>query len=92
MRLPPSVIRIRIASPVRSFGLWLPLFLIWPLVGFITLLLAPFVVTTALILWPSGRGRRLLLTGPRLLELAVALRGLKIEVEEPDQRFLIHIV
>ena len=92
MRLPPSIIRIRIVSPTRSFSLWLPLFLTWPLVGLAALLLAPFVVTAALILWPAGGGRRLLLAGPRLFELAMALRGLRIEVEEPDTRFLIHIV
>ena len=79
-------------SPTRRFGLWFPLFLFWPPVGLVVLFLAPFVATAALILWPAGHGRWLLLAGPRLLGLAVALRGLRIEVEEPDTRFLIHIV
>ena len=92
MRLPPSIVRIRAITPAKSFGLWLPVFLIWPLVGLVAMLLAPFVMTTALVLWPSGHGPRLLLAGPRLFELAMSLRRLKIEVEEPDKRFLIHIV
>ena len=92
MRIPPSILRIRIASPTTRFGLWLPLFLAWPLVGLAALLLAPFVVAASLVLWPKGRGRRLLLAGPRLFELAVALRGLKIEVEETDARVFIYIV
>ena len=92
MRLPPSILRIRIVSPTTSFGLWLPLFLAWPLVGLAALLLAPFVVAVALVLWPAGRGRRLLLAGPRLFELAVALRGLKIEVEETGTLVFVYIV
>ena len=30
MMWPPSVLRLRIDNRQRHFGLWLPLFLIWP--------------------------------------------------------------
>jgi hypothetical protein len=54
--------------------------LIWPLVLAIGILLAPLVVLVALVLWPFGRGRRLLLAGPLLFRVFCALRGLSVEV------------
>ena len=70
------MIRIRAVTPARSFSLWLPVFLIWPLVGLVALFLAPFVLTTALILWPAGRGRR--------RGLGQAIQSDAIGFEEPE--------
>ncbi len=89
MILPPSIMRIKIGEKEKGFRLWLPLFLLWPVVLLVALLLAPFILVGAVVLWPKGWGRPLLLVGPLLLGLVFALRGLTIDVEDGDERVYI---
>ena len=86
---PPSVLRVRIRSSKRRFGLWLPLFLFWPPVLALALALFPIVLVLAILLWPTGRGRPLLLSGPAFFQLFCALRGLVIAVESPSSQVYI---
>ena len=76
--IPPSLLYLRI----QKFGLWLPLFLLWPL----ALILAPFVLIFGLI---SGKPLRFFVEAYRL---CCALRGTLINVEQPGQRIKIRIV
>ena len=92
MTFPPSIMRVRVRSPRRQFGLWFPLFILWPFVALIALLLVPLVLIGAIILWPRGWGRPLLLAGPFLLGLFVATRGLTVKVENPSERIFISFV
>jgi len=89
MTFPPSVMRVRVRNARRQFGLWFPLFILWPLVALIALLLVPLALIGALILWPRGWGRPLLLAGPLLFALLFALRGLTVEVGNPSEQILI---
>ena len=88
---PPSVLRLRIHSQRRHFRLWLPLLLVWPLMVVILLALSPLILVLAIILWPSGMGKPLLLAGPLLFRVFCALRGLEVNVEQPSERVLISI-
>ena len=89
MMWPPSMLRVRIRSRKRRFGLLLPLFLFWPPVLLIALALFPVVLLVALLLWPLGRGRTLRMAGPLFFGLFCALRGLMINVEGSDGQFYI---
>lgn len=46
MKLPPLVARLRVRTRTRSFGLWVPLFLVWMLAF---LLAAPLVLAGILV-------------------------------------------
>jgi galactitol-specific phosphotransferase system IIC component len=89
MMCPPSILRVRIHNRRRHFGLWLPLFLVWPVVMVFGLVLWPLLLIGAAILWPIGWGRPLLLGGPAIFALLCALRGLKIEVNQPSEQVII---
>ncbi len=86
---PPSVLRVKLRSRDRRFTLWLPLFLVWPLVFALLAILGPFVLVLAILVWPLGWGRPLLLTGPLLFRLFCSLRGLEVNVEKPSEQVLI---
>jgi hypothetical protein len=73
----------------RSFGFWLPLFLVWVLLLVIVLPLVPLLLLAALILWPTGWGKPLLLIGPAIIRCICALRSLEIDIEKPSERLLI---
>ena len=92
MILPPSILRLRVQNEQHRFGLWLPLILIWPLIVLAALVLAPLVLVLAIVLWPAGWGRPLLLAGPRLFGLFCALRGLEVRVEQPKERVIVHFM
>ena len=81
MMWPPSLLGFRIQSPTRDFWIWLPLFLLWPLVVLAALVMLPLILLTSLVLWPTGWGRTLLFTGPWLFRMFCALRGLVIDVK-----------
>ena len=85
MTLPPSLLRLRVQTRNRRVGLWVPLFIIWPFVALLALLLTPFVLIAAVLLWPSGKGRPLLLAGPLLFGIVCGLRGLTVSVEGTSQ-------
>ena len=89
MNLPPSLLRVRVQNSKRRFGLWLPLFLIWPLVVLFALALFPLVLVLAALLWRKGWGRPVLLAGPTFFRLFCALRGLVVNVEDGSQQVYI---
>ena len=83
---PPSVARIRIVERGRTKArLWLPLILIWPPVLLLGVLLSPVIVVAALVLWPSGKGRAVLLAAPLAFYAFCALRGLRLDVRSPER-------
>ena len=90
--IPPAVLRIRVVEHgKKQVGLWLPLVLVWPLLLLLALVIAPLVIIAAVLLWPSGRGKAILLSGPSLYALLCSLRGLTVQVEGIDEQVLIAI-
>ena len=86
MMWPPSLLRLRIRNGKHRFGLWLPLFIVWPPVVLMALALLPFVLTLSALLWPTGLGKPLLLAGPLFFRLFCSLRGLKIDVQSASNQ------
>ncbi|MFC1948925.1 hypothetical protein ACFLW0_01965 [Chloroflexota bacterium] len=89
MNMPPMLMRLRIKNRNRQIGLWLPLFLIVPLFLVFVLALAPLVLLAAVILWPFGWGRPLVMVLPLLLNCLGALRGLEVDVDNKKEKILI---
>lgn len=86
----PLLMRIHIVErKKKKVRLILPLFLVWLLLVPFVILLTPFVLLAALILWPSGYGRNLLGAGPALLSVVCALSNLHVQVEDKDSKTLI---
>ncbi|MFC1901186.1 hypothetical protein ACFLYN_06300 [Chloroflexota bacterium] len=90
MNRPPYLMRLRITNPEHKINLWLPLFIILPFVAIILIVLLPLVLLAALVLWPFGWGR-LLLVIPAVLTIICAIRGLEVEVEDKSERVLISV-
>ena len=89
MTWPPSLLRVHIHHKDGGFALWLPLFLIWPPAIVLMVLFSPLVLLLAILLWPLGRSRTMLLAGPLLFRLFCSLRGLEIAVDRPPKRVII---
>jgi hypothetical protein len=89
MNRPPCFMGVRIRKPDRKISLWLPLFIILPLIFIILLILAPFILLAAIILWPMGYGRPLLGVAPAILSCLCAMRGLEVEIAQSQER--VHI-
>lgn len=92
MNRPPYLMRLRIMNPEHKISLWLPLFLIFPLVAVILLVLLPLALLAAIVLLPFGWGRVLLMV-PAALTIMCAARGLEVEVENKnkEERVLISV-
>lgn len=90
MIIPPSLLRIRVIEKgKRKVNLWIPLFLIWPLVIALMVVLAPVALVVCLV-WPKGR--QVVMAGPRLLALAWAIRGLRVRVKDEANRVRVEFV
>jgi hypothetical protein len=88
MNYPPMLLRLNISGK-RRFSLWLPLFLLWPVVTALVIALAPLVLLAALILRPFVWGKLLLLSGPMLFGVLCALRGLELELNQGNRLMLV---
>ena len=88
MNRPPSIMRLRIGGGRKSVSLWIPLFLIFPIIAILLLVFMPFWLIAALVLWPMGWGKSMLMVGPVLLNCVSNLRGLEVEVENPEENIL----
>ena len=96
MNLPPYLMRIHIDKPdSRKIHLWIPLFIILPVIAIILapimLIMAPFVLIAAVVLWRFGWGKMLLIAPPVVLGCLCALRGLEVDVNNSNEKVLISI-
>lgn len=89
MMYPPSILQLSIRGEGHRFGLWLPLILVWPAFLVLALVLAPLVLVTAAVLWPTGWGRPLLRAGPAIFRIFCSLRGLEINVR--DESWIVYL-
>ena len=84
MNWPPTLMHVKIKNEKANFGLWLPLFLLFPLALVVLIVLSPIILIAVLILCGFGRDRWVW-WGLRCLKVAIvsswALRGLKVDVQ-----------
>jgi hypothetical protein len=95
MNRPPLLMHLKIRNEKSDFGLWLPLFLLFPLALVVLLVLSPLVLIGVLVLWGCGYGRWAW-WGLRCLAAAFvsswAMRGLKVDVQGRRENVFISIV
>ena len=91
MNRPPMFIKIGSGKRDGKFRLWVPLFVLFPFLLVILLLMAPFLLLATLVLWSFGWGKPFLLFIPVLLGLFWALRGLEIDINDKGQKVFISI-
>ncbi len=92
MKLPPTLMHVKIRGEEGSFGVWLPLFLLLPLALVVFIILLPLILIAIIVLWPSGWGRRALLTLWIAPQILCSLRGLKVDIENEKENVFISIV
>ena len=80
MMWPPAILRVRFGRNNRRVGLWVPLFLVWLPFAMFVLAMFPLVLVLAVLFWPVGWSRPLLLAGPLFFRLFCSLRGLRIDL------------
>ena len=80
MMWPPSLLRIELKNKSRDFGLWLPIFLLWPFIILAAIVITPIVIFLAIVFWWSSWGKPMLISGPFFFTAFCALRGLEIEI------------
>ncbi len=96
MKWPPYLLKMRFRSPEHAFRLWLPLFIIWPVVlAFflaIFLILLPFALLTLIFTWQSQWIYSLLLCVPALYRLVSHLPGFLVDVEADRGHFYMEFI
>jgi hypothetical protein len=85
MRWPPYLLRMRFKNQNHAFGLWLPIFLIWPIVLVfllaIFIILLPFALLALIFTWRSDWVGSLIMAVPAIFRLFGHLPGLVVDVE-----------
>jgi hypothetical protein len=88
MKWPPYLLKIKFQNQRHGFALWLPLFLIGPIVLVfllaIFLVLLPFALLAMLFTWRASWWRPMLFSMPALLRLLCYLPGFKVDVAGKD--------
>lgn len=86
----PMLIRMKIVERgKKKVNLYFPIILLWIVVFAFLIVLLPFVLIAALILWPQGYGKIPLAVYAMLFLLIFSLSGLHIQVEDKKNQTLI---
>ena len=92
MIFPPSILRIRIVKKgKKKLGLWLPLFLLWPVILALLVMLLPLLFVLAICPRRGAEGGMIVAGLPQVFVIACALRGLKVDVQEDDQQIQVSL-
>jgi hypothetical protein len=88
MNWPPYLLKLRIKNTEHNFGLWLPLFLIWPIVLVcllaVFIILLPFALLAMIFTWQLGWWRPLIFGVPSICRVICNLRGTVVDVDDHD--------
>ena len=88
--IPPCLMKLRIRGQRHGFGLWLPIFLLWPIVlAFLLaafLIMLPFAILALIFTWDMGWWRPIILGLPAVVRVCCALRGLTVDAGGRDGR------
>jgi hypothetical protein len=80
MMWPPMLMHLKIKNENTDFGIWLPLFLLFPIALAFLIILSPFLVIAIIVLWPGGKGKLVPLGLWAAFVSVCAMRGLKVDV------------
>ncbi len=86
----PMLMKMKIVERGRKkVNLSFPIILLWIAVLALLIVLLPFVLIAALLLWPQGYGKIPLAVYAILFSLIFSLSGLHIQVEDKKNQILI---
>jgi hypothetical protein len=95
MNWPPMLMHVKVKNEKSDFGLWLPLFLLFPLALVVLIILSPLIIIGIIVLCALGYGRWVW-WGFRCLWVAIvsswALRGLKVDVQNGNKHVFVSVV
>jgi len=95
MNWPPMLMHVKIKNEKKNFGIWLPLFLLFPLALVVLLVFSPLILIGIMVLLMLGQ-ERWVEWGLRCLWAAIvsswALRGLQVDVEGRNGLVQVNIV
>jgi len=100
MKRPPMLITLKFHSDddgedSSGFTIWIPLFIIVPVIFLIILplflLALPFLFVYVLVTWDTGWWRYLRYGLPAFFETTHALPGLKVDVEDRNQKIYMDV-
>lgn len=80
--IPPSILRIYVNTNPKHIRLWIPLFLLWPLI-ILAVILAPLAMICVCLHCKTYKIARSMMAGPRFWSVFCALRGFHVQVNEP---------
>ncbi len=96
MKWPPYLLKLKFSNPDHALGLWLPLFLIWPMVLVFLLavfvILLPFALLALIFTWRPDWLYTLLKSVPAIYRLLSQLPGLLLDLKGNDGRVYIEFV
>jgi hypothetical protein len=92
MNWPPMLLHLRFPAGQGTCSLWLPFFLLYPLLLVLTLIALPFVLLAALIRWTMGKSCRLLLVPIYFWSVIFRLHGLKVDIEQGRHNILVEFI
>jgi hypothetical protein len=94
--LPAVGLTVRVVeNGEKKVGLWLPLFLIWPVVYVVAMVVYPFLAIAVVCLKVADKREALkkaaivLMAIPFIFRLPFVLRGLRVEVDEQNEQVLV---
>jgi hypothetical protein len=86
------LIHIRVKSKDTNFGCWLPLFLLFPIILAVLIILSPLILIALFVIWISGRGNWGLFTLKTAFIAFWSLRGLKVDVQGKNEIVQISVI
>ena len=92
MNWPPMLMHIKIKNKNTKFGLWLPLFLLFPIALVIFIILSPLILIAIIVLWHTGWGKLALFSLNAAFIACWSLRGLKVDVQGHNECVTISII
>lgn len=92
MTMPPWLMRLKVIDEGCRINLWLPLFLVWILLGALAIILLPLAIIAILVLYPFKWSREATRMVPVICSCVCGLRGLKVDVKNQKGTILIYFI
>jgi hypothetical protein len=92
MNWPPMLLHLRFPNDSGGWGLWLPLFLIYPILLALSLVALPFLLLAALCMLPAGKAKIPVLVLPYAWNVIFKTRGLMVDVRNENGDVLVNFI
>ncbi len=92
MSWPPMLMHVKVKNEENDFGIWLPLFLLAPVLFAILIVLSPLIFIALLVTWPSGWGPWALNALWAALCSLWNLKGLEVDVQNYKEHVKVSVI